>query len=326
MDDPVNVRFTSTPAIGDIAWNAAAVVRNSASSLVMGAFMTTIAVVSIWFGDYVSLWLLVFGLSLLTGLFVAPFVWWSVRQRRDLALATVEIDAGADGISMTSNQASSRQDWSFYRQARETPRAFMLDMGTMTVFLTKRGIDPVDVDGFRSLLRRVGLLKAETTLFGRFRRVIWIALGVVAASAVMLGPLAYSRLFATANLHLTPTIDGQTVHVEGTTDLPDGAIVLVEVTQLDEWDHADWQSGTDPLDWVRGENVTVAGGRFESSIDIGGWPAGRGLVSAYFWVDETQPQAVIERFGTDGSGLRGPDVYREDGYANLVVDREFTLP
>lgn len=334
-DDPVTIRFTSKPTMSDLIWNAADVVRNSVTGLALGAFITTTAGATLVLSGLAglpslatlpTLPLLLLGVSFMTGLFVAPFVWWSVRQRRDLALAPVEVEADDSGIALASSQASSRQDWSVYRRARETRRAFMLDTGTMAIILTKQGVDQADLERFRSLLQSKGLLATTVTLFGRIRRIVWIGVGVAVAAAMMLSPFALAQLSANVSLDIKPTVTGRTVHVEGTTDLPDGAVIVIRLTQLDEWERSLDTGSEDPMSWAHIDEVTVAGGRFELTAHVDDWPAGHALADAYFQVDGTQPQAVTDRFGRDGSGLNGPDVYDDTGYKSLVVEREFTLP
>lgn len=67
------------------------------------------------------------------------------------------------------------------------------------------------------------------------------------------------------------------MELEGTTDLPDGSLLYLEVVHLDEWD----RSVASPTE---------------------------------------------DRFGERGEDLRGPDVYTDEGFVSLAVEREFALP
>jgi hypothetical protein len=54
--------------------------------------------------------------------------------------------------------------------------------------------------------------------------------------------------------------------------------------------------------------VVVVDGAFSRSFDVSQWGAGTIVVSVEFAVTPDQPQAVIDRYGWRGEGLRGPDV------------------
>ena len=305
--------------------------RRSAPSLVIGTFMTASAVVAIVLGDRLSFLWLVLGISILTGLFAVPIVWWVIHRRRDLILAPVDVEANADGITITSSQASAHQEWSVYRRVRETSRAFLLDTGVGTaVLLTKRGIEPAEIEAFRSLLARAGILAPQPAALGRLRPLLWVAVGLIAAAALILGPRTIAGIGATANMTINPIVQGSRVTVEGTTDIPDGAIIAVQVVQLEGWereaaDGVPSDAGTSP--WVRSEYVLVQNGRYSSSFETEDWPGGRVAAIVYFWIDARQPRAVIDRFEIDGSALRGPDVVdREDRGPTLELQRLFELP
>ncbi|HTS15706.1 MAG TPA: hypothetical protein VMH24_08555, partial [Candidatus Sulfotelmatobacter sp.] len=75
--------------------------------------------------------------------------------------------------------------------------------------------------------------------------------------------------------------------------------------------------------------ATVRSGAFECVADITGWTAGTGSGSIGFSIDETQPPALFDRYGADGSGLMGPDVCHPDDsvpYYSQQVDVSFTVP
>ena len=137
--------------------------------------------------------LIVLGLVLLTGIVVFPFLWWSIRTRRDLILAPVEVVADSAGLAMTSAQSSGRHDWSVFRRARETDQAIILETGTHLVFmLPKRGATDADLQAFRRLLVEVGLLRdddrgwASATVKG-------VAIGLLAAVIAIAVPFLLSR-------------------------------------------------------------------------------------------------------------------------------------
>jgi hypothetical protein len=96
--------------------------------------------------------------------------------------------------------------------------------------------------------------------------------------------------------------------VTGTTSLPDGAIIEISVEESVGVRY--WSSGT--------VDVTAAGGSFGRTFDVSSWSSGTAIVTARFAVTVDQPQAIIDRYHADGSGLSGPDVrpgYRGGGSA-----------
>jgi len=331
-DESTRVTFTARPTAGDIIANAVTYVRRSGLVLALGAFTTVSSALGLVLaGDPISLIFLLLGLSFLSGWFVVPIVWWSIRLRRDLVLAPFEVEADDAGIAMTASYGSSRHAWSVYRRVRETDRAFTLDIGTgASSLITKRGVPDAELAAFRALLIRVGVLSERAGLRRFIRPILWVAVGSVAAVALLLGPRAITNIGATATMSISTEVEDGTVTVSGETDLPDGAVVSVQVVQWDKWqeESADGTApdvGTSP--WVVSDQVLVMGGRYETPLFIGDWPAGKGLAITYFWIDLGQPAEVIERFGLDGAGLKGADVSDKDLYGpTLEVQEEFDIP
>ncbi len=322
---PAGVHFTSQPTSADLIWNSAALMRRSAFILILGTFLIVTSVFTLSLGDVFSLIGLAIGLAVLTGAIVVPFVWWAIRQRRDLVLAALDVTADRSGLTITSTQASTRQDWSIYRRAYETSRAFLLNTGTSaTVLLAKRGMSSTELEAFRTLLAEIGLLRPARPS-DRIRPLVWVAVGFGLAGALILSPRIIGGIGATATMDLATSVSGHTVTLKGTTDLPDGAVVAVELVQTTEWER-DAADGTAPdpttSRWVLDQFVTVSDGKFTAEFNPAGWPSGRVAASAYFWVDSSQPPGVIERFESDGSGLRGPDVVDlEDRGPTIEIQR-----
>ena len=120
-----------------------------------------------------------------------------------------------------------------------------------------------------------------------------------------------------ATLHPTVSVVGRTVHVIGTTDLPDGALI----------GYYFWNAADDG-NWPDGGLVTVRNGRFEFETDFTGWPGGTITVYTEFCVSQCdQPQAVIDRFGANAERLSGPQAYSESGDPPTVqATNTFVLP
>ena len=105
-----------------------------------------------------------------------------------------------------------------------------------------------------------------------------------------------------AHISITASVAGNTINVTGTTNLPDGSILLVyvvhEVEQL-------------PFDAER--SVAVVDGRFEVQVDTIGWPAGAARASAWFGMDPPgQPANVVQLVGPRGERIRGDQTHENE--------------
>lgn len=117
-------------------------------------------------------------------------------------------------------------------------------------------------------------------------------------------------------------IDGPRVQVSGTTDLPDGAVLIYQL-QHERWMN---QPPTAQPQWIVEGSMSVSGGRFSATEDVMGWPSGR--VEA--WVgfqsgDSEQPAAVAERYGREGERLVGPNVKRAGAIQRVEASTTTTL-
>ncbi len=99
---------------------------------------------------------------------------------------------------------------------------------------------------------------------------------------------------------LNAQISQGTLIVSGGTSLTDGAIVQVWADDYGTGPGEHW--GTDPA------SLTVRGGSFGQSFDVSDWGAGTVTVTALFEIGSGQPRDVIDRYGTNGERLSGPDV------------------
>jgi hypothetical protein len=220
--------------------------------------------------------------------------------------------------------------WSVFRRARETSRAFVLDTGAgAAITLLKRSMGTEVVESVRARLGRLGLLD-EPTLARRLRPFVWVGVGLLAVGVVFGGSLYFANAGANAALETSPTVAGRHVTIDGTTDLPDGTRLAVQVFQFDAWNRARAAgdaAAAEDFTYIDDVEAVVHGGRFSADVDMTGWPAGHGMSAVYFWIDESQPRAVIDRFGLDGSGLHGPHVLPdEDTGPTLRIDHGFDIP
>jgi hypothetical protein len=130
-----------------------------------------------------------------------------------------------------------------------------------------------------------------------------IALALLAAAITGYGLLAFGPLDfpwqrASATMHLEATVDGDTVRVNGATDLPDGALI-------DYWLWRDDAINEGPTGATEVDN-----GEFLFEHDVSGLRRGVWEIQASFstvW-GSTQPKNVTDIFGSEGEHLAGPQV------------------
>lgn len=107
----------------------------------------------------------------------------------------------------------------------------------------------------------------------------------------------------------TPHVQGRSVVIDGTTDLPDGTWISYEI------DPKTLGIGT-PVDGA----TAVKKGKYHAIVQVdfsGGaeaWAAFQTVLGS-----QTQPKAIIDRFGDLGQNLTGPNVTTEG--TSLVVKR-----
>jgi hypothetical protein len=104
----------------------------------------------------------------------------------------------------------------------------------------------------------------------------------------------------TVLLEVTPILEGNSLTIEGTTDLPDGASLIGEVRE-----------GNDPFSGTGDElpTMVVAGGRFSTTYDAAELPSGPIAIWVAFQpAENSQPKAVQELYGAKGEKLSGPNV------------------
>jgi hypothetical protein len=100
--------------------------------------------------------LTLFAISLVTGLFIVPFVafaWW---RRRDLLRQPTRLIATRDGVDYRNAMVQSHLSWPTFTRLRETSRFFLLETGVQTLFLPKRALGPDQLGTFRRLLAEAG--------------------------------------------------------------------------------------------------------------------------------------------------------------------------
>ena len=121
------------------------------------------------------------------------------------------------------------------------------------------------------------------------------------------------------SLTATGTIEGDTLIIDGTTDLPDNTIVMGLIVPIVK----------DPTPWPFSDfgPMTVTAGKFSSRVPVVYYRAGAITVHITFqtfaWV---QPQEVINQYGAHGEYLAGENVSERGTSTQCrAADYEFTV-
>jgi hypothetical protein len=141
----------------------------------------------------------------------------------------------------------------------------------------------------------------------------WILVGGVGAAVAWFVIVPYLGLpFGRVEASITPVVrlEGRSLVVEGSTTLPDGAVLDYGVTLDDR---------TDPS---ISRVTTVQNGRFAFAENLTGWPVGRASLGIGFGVGwgTSQPQRIVDRYGASGERMAGPQVWTDSGDTRLELD------
>jgi hypothetical protein len=149
---------------------------------------------------------------------------------------------------------------------------------------------------------------------------ILLALGVAISGLWVTGFLTPKTSVA---LDVAATLAGRVLTIAGTTDLPDGTVISVEVCHA----QADPNLANSDLRWIVDAQVPVSGGKFKVDQDLAGWPPGNITIWTAFEPGQDQPASVQATFGDEGARLGGAGFYEDsDGYHRRVEEMELTLP
>ncbi len=138
---------------------AALLARHSRGTQGFGAAITLIGVLAFLIGADVPIWLppVVFGLLVVSGLFIVPVVWFGLRRRRDLVEAPKRIVIDSSGITQSDSFGQSHVRWQLFVRIRELGDWFFLGYGTgASIYVPKRAFSPEDLALFRKLIAEAG--------------------------------------------------------------------------------------------------------------------------------------------------------------------------
>jgi len=153
-----------------------------------------------------------------------------------------------------------------------------------------------------------------------------VAIALVAAVAsmvafvvwVLVSPIDLPFQHVDATIQMTPRVDGHTVHVTGTANLPDGSLI-------------DWYLWRETLrSKPPAGQVVVNHGAFAFDADVSGWAAGPAQAQVSFSCNygTVQPKSVTEVVGGECEHLASEQVYVDSpgDSKQLFVWVRFTLP
>ena len=126
------------------------------------------------------------------------------------------------------------------------------------------------------------------------------------------------------NLTMEASMEGDALAIEGTADLPDGALVGYEVRH----DRLPWDTETPEWMLFTEGIIEVLDGTFETVVDTSLLDSGRFEVYVAFRPDLPggirQPTPIREQFGEQGEKLHGPNVVLDGNQRSIRVTRNVT--
>ena len=152
----IHVRFTLTMA--DAIRSNVALAWSSRSTWIFGTILVALAIPPILNGDViVALPPLVFGLALLTGLFVVPFVWFQTRRRPEVFREPWELEVDERGLRYRSPLGTGVYPWTAFRRIRERAGFLYLDTGAgSTLVIPTAAFEGPAQTTFERLAREAG--------------------------------------------------------------------------------------------------------------------------------------------------------------------------
>jgi hypothetical protein len=179
----VSVRYR--PTRYDYISASTAAARTSTPTVALGTYLVAIGIIPLLGGDLGGLAGIAFGVSIASGLYCVPFIWWAVSRRPDLMLGEYELNANSGTIEIATATTRTQQSWTTFRRIRELPDAFFLDYGTGAAgLIPKRAFEGGSLTTFRDLASAAG--KFDRSPAWR-RTALGGAIGVAAAVIFVLG-------------------------------------------------------------------------------------------------------------------------------------------
>jgi hypothetical protein len=121
------------------------------------------------------------------------------------------------------------------------------------------------------------------------------------------------------NITLSPTINGDTITIAGTTDLKDGAVL--------DWNLEHAQQKQNPMaNLTEDGHTSVKGGKYFATVKVKRWPKGKITVwVAFCSFLKTQPQWARTQYGAQGENLEGSHVkLQSEGMKTIEIEKTIT--
>jgi hypothetical protein len=181
-ESPVQLDYR--PTLSDYVKTAVVSATRSVAAVALGSYLVGIAILPLVGGDVGSWVTLFIGLTLITGLYVVPFIWWTIRRRPDLMLGPHRLTVDAWGVRSETATVRMEQAWPTFRRVREVAGGFLLDYGTgANALIPGHAFDATTVVRFRQLAAGAGKLDRSPGWRGT---VVGITLGGTATVAFIL--------------------------------------------------------------------------------------------------------------------------------------------
>jgi hypothetical protein len=139
----------------------------------------------------------------------------------------------------------------------------------------------------------------------------------LATAATGLAPSSTPFRGESVALTLSAGLNGVVLNIQGTTNLPNRAVLLYKVSQV----------APDPM--TTDGTLAVLDGRYGTQVDLSGWPSGTIEVwvgfQPVFGNSEKQPEEILERYGERGEYLYGENVIETDGSKRVEVRQSLEI-
>jgi hypothetical protein len=155
--DAIHVRYGYTPVEFALA-NAAFMRRQLSSQIVgWGSIAATALNLATFQDPFLAVVTGLLGLAFLTGLFVAPFIWWAFR-RKAAALSAIELTIDRTGVASGAVFGAGTVAWDGIEKIERSGRwYFVRSVAGMAFPIPERVLGPDDLARFRRHAARHGL-------------------------------------------------------------------------------------------------------------------------------------------------------------------------
>ena len=107
-----------------------ALARSSRATLVFGLVLVALAIPPLLAGGVLAaIPPFAFGLAMISGVFIAPFVWFPTRRRPEVFSEQWDLEIDERGMRYTSAVGVGVYSWTSFRRLREDSCFFYLDAG-----------------------------------------------------------------------------------------------------------------------------------------------------------------------------------------------------